>query len=178
MDRYYGKLLLHGTLKTRKKYKCAWLTKTVGHGRAIQAHWCAWTRPGCRLASLYRCTAAVAPSACSRSGCSGRPCPRLTPAGRAGEATRRWPSPLPGALCIAALAARWSGSTLAAEERGGASASQRAGGLTAHTEICQMYSIKFIIFIMLTVRTCYFKYFHSTFLTVIFPPSLYICIQT
>lgn len=85
--------------------------------RDVPVRWCAWTRPGCRLGSRCRCTAAAGPSACSRSGCSGRRCPRPMPAARAGGATRRWPSPPPGAPCTAAPGAHSSGSTPAAEER-------------------------------------------------------------
>lgn len=78
------------------------------------ARWRVWTTPGCRPGSQCLCSAAPDPSACSRSAGIGQRCRRLTPAGRAGGETRRWPSLLPGGRCTAALGEGWSCSTPAA----------------------------------------------------------------
>lgn len=87
-----------------------WLIRCQTSGDS-PAHWCAWTRPGCRPESRCRCTVTAGRSECSRSGCSGRRCRPRRPAGRAGGATRRWLSPRPSAPCTAAPGGRSSGST-------------------------------------------------------------------
>lgn len=82
------------------------------------ARWRVWTMPGCRPGSRCRCSAALDPSKCSRNAGSGRRCPRLTPAARAGGGTRRWPSQPPGDRCTAARGAGWSCSIPAADQEG------------------------------------------------------------
>lgn len=86
----------------------------MSFGVPSPVHWRVWTRPGCRPESPCRCSAAPDPSACSRSGGTGRRCRPPTPAARAGAETRRSPSPPPGGRCTAALGGGWSCSTPAA----------------------------------------------------------------